>query len=560
MRTDLIVIGGGEHARVVLDAAAYQKDKWHLVGYVDRHAVSEMESRFGVSRLGGDADVERILKDFPDGKFVLGMGEVATRRRVAGALALPDERWATIVHPMACVSPTVSIATGVVVLARAIVQTGALLGGHAIINSGAIVEHDCVVGDFAHVGPGAVVGGGCRIDSDAFLGLGCRVRSHITVGSGAVVGAGAVVVTDIPDGETVAGVPARRISHGKSKLDVKEMCVSPDATLYEAMSVIGKRGVVIALVTDVNQRLLGVLTDGDVRRALLTSGENLNAPVRKFMNVAFKFVRQSVNRAAALDQMSAMSIRHLPIVDEAGRVVGIHLLSELVGSMRLPNVAVVMAGGRGERLRPITEHLPKPMVPVAGRPILEHIVLHLVGSGISDIFLSVNYLGEMIEEHFGDGTSFGCRIRYLHETSPLGTAGALSLLPETPREPLIVLNGDLITHFNVERMLAIHRHGGAKLTIGARDYQVGIPYGVLELEGDRVVEILEKPIESYLVNSGIYVIEPELLQFVPKEREYLMTTLIEECFTRKLKVGVHLVEGDWIDVGQHQELAKARGA
>lgn len=559
MRTDLIIIGGGEHARVVIDAAAYQKDRWHVLGYIDIKSVPETTERCGIPWLGGDDRLGALLDQNPDAKLIFAFGGLRTRRDWVERIRLPESRWATIIHPMACVSPKAVLGAGVVVLARAIVQTGAVVGRHAIINSGAIVEHDVCVGDFAHVAPGAVVGGGCHIGDEAFVGLGSRVRSHISVGNASTVGAGSVVVTDIPDGETVVGVPARRISHRKNKLNISEMCVSPDTTLYEAMSVVGKLGVSIALVVDTEQRLLGVLTDGDVRRALLSSGENLNTPVRKSMNPNFRFVKQSVSRAAALDQMNAMSIRHLPVLDDEKRIVGIHLFSELVGSSRLPNAAVIMAGGKGERLRPITESIPKPMVTVAGRPILEHIVLHLVGAGISEIYLSINYLGNVIEEHFGDGSAYGCQIRYLREAKPLGTGGSLTLLPDTLTEPIIVLNGDLVTQFNVERMLTIHRHSGARLTIAARDYQIGIPYGVLELDGAEVVGLTEKPLETFLVNSGIYVVEPELLKLLPKGQEYLMTSLVEDCLSRKIKVGVHLIEGDWIDVGQHRELAKARG-
>jgi len=398
------------------------------------------------------------------------------------------------------------------------------------------------------------------IRAGSFIGLGSRIRDHLTVGEGATVGAGSVVVTDVPDGETVVGSPARRIGSTKANFDLHEICIPPECSIYEAMSVIGKHGTMAALVTSPDDRMLGMLTDGDIRRALLRHCD-LNSPVEPIMNRSFRFVREDVSRAAALDQMEALSLRLMPVLDADRRVVGLHLLSELVGSLTLPNAAVIMAGGRGVRLRPLTDQLPKPMVKVAGRPILEHIVLHLVGAGIREIYLSVNYLAEAIEDHFGDGAAFGCQIRYLREDQPLGTGGALGLLPPGFAHPLLVMNGDLITQFDVERLLAHHRQGRFAMTIGVHDYRVEIPYGVVELDeqGRHVSGLAEKPEQHYLVNGGIYAIDPDVLALIQPGEALPMTDLVGRCLASGSQVGAHLIEGDWIDVGHHHQLAAARG-
>ena len=216
-----------------------------------------------------------------------------------------------------------------------------------------------------------------------------------------------------------------------------------------------------------------------------------------------------------------------------------------------------MAGGEGRRLRPLTDRLPKPMVPVAGRPILERIVLHLVGYGIKRIYISVNYMAEVITEHFGDGARFGCAITYLRESAPLGTGGPLSLLPEPPAHPLLVMNGDLVTQVDVSRLLQFHERQGACATLAARHYQVEIPFGVVTERDDRLVELVEKPTPHYLINAGIYVLDPDVLPLVPAGAFFPITTLFEKLLAHKRRVAVYSIEEDWIDVGRREELCRA---
>ena len=337
-----------------------------------------------------------------------------------------------------------------------------------------------------------------------------------------------------------------------------ELTLPPEASLRDALRVIDRGAIEVAFVRTDDGRIVGTLSDGDVRRAILR-GVPLDVPaVADAMRRNFTFVTPTVSRAEVLDLMRARSISQAPVLDEEGRLVGLHLLNELIGAAVKPNWALIMAGGRGTRLYPLTASLPKPMLTVAGRPILERLVMHLVGYGIREVFLSIHYLGEIVERHFGDGSGFGCRIRYLREEQPLGTGGALSLLPELPSHPIVVMNGDLVTQLNVDRMLLDHGAAGRAMTVAARPYQVDIPFGVLDVERTRVVGLHEKPSHHMLVNAGIYVISPEVIARVPPATPLPMTSLVEQCLAEGLEVGAYVVEDEWIDVGRHDELKKAR--
>lgn len=343
------------------------------------------------------------------------------------------------------------------------------------------------------------------------------------------------------------------------KSALARLCVRPDATILDAMRVVDAGGHAVAFVCGGRGRVLGLLTDGDLRRALI-SGATLDAQcLTDAMRRDFAFVRPEAGRAEALDVMRARHIEQLPILDHQERLVGLHTLHDLIGRQERPNWAVIMAGGRGTRLWPITQHVPKPMVHVAGRPILERLVLHLVGHGIRHIWLSVNYLAEMIESHFGDGKAFGCEIRYLHESTPLGTGGPLALLPERPMHPLLVMNGDLVTQADIGRMLDVHTTGKYAATFGLRPYGVDIPFGVATVQGDRVTALREKPTEHMHISAGIYVLAPRLLQHVPGDREFPITELFAMCLRRGWPLGAHVIEDEWLDVGRPSELGKARG-
>jgi dTDP-glucose pyrophosphorylase len=339
---------------------------------------------------------------------------------------------------------------------------------------------------------------------------------------------------------------------------IETLSISTRESLRGAMTAIDRGGCEIALVVDEAGSLLGTLTDGDIRRALLADA-SLEETASRYMKRTFTCVGPETGRAEILDLMRARYLQQIPIVDATGRLVGLHLLREVIGAAKRENWAVIMAGGRGERLRPITDHIPKPMVRVAGRPILERMVLHLVGFGIQRIFLSINYLGEQIEEHFRDGGRFGCRIDYLREDQPLGTGGALSLLTEAPEHTLLVLNGDLVTQFDVGRLLSQHNSGGFAITVGVHEYVHRVPFGVVETDGERLTGLREKPAATWLANAGIYAIEPRLIPRVPRGTMYPLPALVEDCLDRGESAGWFRIDDDWTDVGQHRELLRATG-
>jgi dTDP-glucose pyrophosphorylase/CBS domain-containing protein len=340
--------------------------------------------------------------------------------------------------------------------------------------------------------------------------------------------------------------------------------VPVDATIREAMQVIDQGACELALAVDDTGRLLGTITDGDVRRAIL-AGRDLDDPVKPHVNASPLVVGPDEPRPAVIDLMQSHLVSQIPMVDDDGRLVGLHLLRHLVGRVSRPNLAVVMAGGRGARLGPLTDDLPKPMLRVAGRPILERIILHLVGSGLTTIALSVNYLAERIEEHFGDGSSLGCRIVYLREDpeAPLGTAGSLSLLADTDLgldHPVLVMNGDLVTEFDVASLLDAHESSDAVATVAGRRYNHQVPFGVLQTGPDDLVEgLVEKPVAEWWANAGIYVLDPDVVGRVPTDEPSDLPRLLAGEIRAGRRVGLWRLVDDWHDVGRPDDLRHARG-
>lgn len=333
--------------------------------------------------------------------------------------------------------------------------------------------------------------------------------------------------------------------------------VAAAGTLRDGLEALDRGAGRIALGVDAAGRLTGVVTDGDVRRALL-AGAALDSPLASILTRDPIAVGPGESRAAVLELMRARRISAIPVIDARGAPVGLHLLHEFFERAERTTWAVVMAGGKGNRLRPLTDTIPKPMLRVAGRPILERIVLHLVGFGIKRIFVSVNYLGDVIETHFGDGSAFGARIEYLREDRPLGTAGALGLLPEPPTEPLLLLNGDLVTSADLGGLLAFHTTGGFDATIGFRRYLHTIPFGSIERDGDLVLGLDEKPTVEREVNTGMYALDPTVVALVPPGAPMAMPDLIGAALDAGRRVGAFEIEDDWVDVGQREQLVAAR--
>lgn len=338
-------------------------------------------------------------------------------------------------------------------------------------------------------------------------------------------------------------------------LDFTDIIIPERATALEAMRAIDTSGLEVALVCDAAQRLLAVVTDGDLRRAIL-AGRGLDIAAVEIGNRRFTSLTPDATRPDAVRLMLARSFKCVPVVAADGTLVGLHTLHQSLADQDCGSSAVIMAGGKGERLGELTQAIPKPMLPIGDRPILEHLVHLLVGHGVRRIFLSVGYLGQMIEDHFGDGSRFRCRIQYLREDRPLGTGGALSLLPETPTAPLLVMNGDLVTAVNLTRMLAFHRQGGYAATIALRDHVVKVPFGVVECTAGRVTALREKPVLSYAINAGIYAIEPRLLSRIPGDRLFPITELFETCLQGNDAVGGYHLDETWDDIGLPDEYAR----
>lgn len=342
--------------------------------------------------------------------------------------------------------------------------------------------------------------------------------------------------------------------------DLDDLIVAPTDTVLEVMQVIDRSGLEVALVCDASRTLLAVVTDGDIRRWLIKGG-SIQDPIRDVGCKTYTAVPPETSRPEALRIMVDQAFKSIPVVDAKRKLVDLHTLTVALLGHRTESWAVVMAGGKGERLGDLTQAIPKPMLPIGDRPILERIVQHLVAHGIRRIFLSVNYLGKMIQDHFGDGSQHFCRIEYLWEDAPLGTGGALSLLPGCPTAPVVVMNGDLLTNINISRMLAFHRAGEFAITLALREHVVKVPFGVAELDGPRVKRLVEKPTLNYRINAGIYVVSPETVALVPKGRMYPITELVDTCIKQRQGVGAYHMQETWNDIGLPEEYQGAhRGA
>lgn len=339
--------------------------------------------------------------------------------------------------------------------------------------------------------------------------------------------------------------------------DWKKTVIAPSASLRDAIASIDSSKTQIALVLDEDGTLAGVVVDGDIRRALL-AGVALGDPVAGVMNARPMSASVSTPRWRLLNRMREASVHHLPLVDDAGRVVDLVSLDELAGSVRLPNPIVLMAGGLGKRLQALTQDTPKPMLKVGKKPILESILESLIDQGFHTFYLAVHYHANVICDHFGDGSQWGVRIVYLREEQPLGTAGALSLVPRDHDTPIVVMNGDILTRVDVNEILNFHVQHGAMATMAVREYEIEIPYGVVNTRGPQVAHIVEKPVHQYLVNAGIYVVSPAALVHVPSDSYFDMTMLFERLIAANSTTCAFPIRDYWVDVGRIEELEKAR--
>lgn len=339
--------------------------------------------------------------------------------------------------------------------------------------------------------------------------------------------------------------------------DWRKAALPLGATLGDAIRSIDLSALQIALVVDEAGHLKGTVTDGDIRRAILR-GETLEAPIVGVMKENPIIAGPEIDRQTVMGWMRKFTIAQVPIVEADGRVIGLELLSELVRPRAKDNWVVIMAGGLGTRLRPLTEDLPKPLIPVGGRPVLETIIERLAEQGFERIFLSVNYQAEKVAAYFKDGGDWGVKISYLEENTRLGTAGALTLLPETPPSAFLVMNADLMTAIDFRKLVEFHEQQAADLTMAVRDYRFQVPYGVVEMAGNRIKAISEKPTQNYFVNSGVYVLTPGVLRHVPKGEIYDMPSLFETVISEGGLASAFPIHEYWIDIGRIEDLERAR--
>lgn len=336
--------------------------------------------------------------------------------------------------------------------------------------------------------------------------------------------------------------------------------IAPTASIAEAVSRLEGAGTGMLVLCGSDGRLSGVLTDGDIRRALLR-GVPFDRPCSAIATADPVVAVDPLTEEDALrlmDQGTTFPVDHLPVVDPSGRVVGLLLRRDLVTTGDLGLAAVIMAGGFGTRLQPLTNDTPKPMLPVGDRPLLELTIERLRAAGIRRVNITTHYLADRITRHFGNGDAFGVDLRYVAEDRPLGTAGALRLVGAGD-EPLLVINGDVLTRVDFRDMAEFHRASCATATIGVRAVEFVFPYGVVDADEGGVRGLHEKPRLSYLVNAGVYLIEPAAFGYIPEGRRYDMTDLIERLLTERHRVVSFPIVESWIDIGRHGDYAVAQG-
>ncbi|MGE4294595.1 MAG: nucleotidyltransferase family protein [Campylobacterales bacterium] len=339
---------------------------------------------------------------------------------------------------------------------------------------------------------------------------------------------------------------------------VENIKLLTSATIKEALGVINRGAIQIALVVDKGDRLLGTITDGDIRRGLL-KGLDLASPIEGIYFRTPTVAKVSDTKEEILRTALAKKLHQVPVVDNEGCVVGIIEVDDLVRPNRKANKVVLMAGGLGSRLGELTKETPKPMLHVGNKPILQTIIENFAKYGYTHIVIGVNYLSHVIEEYFGDGGRFGVNIEYVHEEKRMGTAGALSLMRNLLDEPFFVMNGDLLTNVNFEHLHDFHLAQKAVATMAVREYDFQVPYGVVNVENGRIQSIIEKPVHKFFVSAGIYMLSPEALESVPNGEFFDMPSLFEKLVGANKVATSFPIHEYWLDIGRINDYERAQG-
>ncbi|ARU59556.1 mannose-1-phosphate guanyltransferase [Oleiphilus messinensis] len=338
--------------------------------------------------------------------------------------------------------------------------------------------------------------------------------------------------------------------------DWKKIIIHPSDSILRAIEVIDKESLRAALVTEDDQ-LLGMVTDGDIRRGLLRNIP-LEGPVSQVMNKEPKVVYEGASRSSILDLMETFDLLLIPIL-RGNKLVGVETLQHLTKRKKYDNPVFLMAGGFGTRLQPLTNSCPKPLLKVGEKPILETILDSFIEAGFHNFFISIHYMPEMIRDHFGDGSRWGVTIRYIHEDQPLGTGGALGLLPADINSlPIIVMNGDVLTKVDFVHLLKYHNEHESIATMCVKEYEYQVPYGVITTENHKILSMVEKPIQKFFVNAGIYVINSEVATGVEPNQNIDMPTLLDNYIKNDHTVSVFPVHEYWLDIGKMNDFKLAQ--
>ncbi len=338
--------------------------------------------------------------------------------------------------------------------------------------------------------------------------------------------------------------------------NIEDIIVKESTSILEVLKIIDKSSKQLAIVVDENKKLLGTISDGDIRRALLNN-ISLNESV---INIYFKtptVANINNSKEEIINICRIKKLHQIPIVDDKGDLVGLEILDELISKESKPNKVILMVGGLGTRLRPLTENTPKPMLKVGNKPILQTIVEKFAEYGYINIVMCVNYKSHIIQDYFGDGKEFGANIEYILEEQRMGTAGALSLLKDKPTEPFFVMNGDLLTNVNFEHLHDYHTSHNAMATMCVREYDFQVPYGVVNIADSKILSIEEKPTHKFFVSAGIYMLSPDVLEYIPENQFYDMPTLFEKIINEKQNTISFPLREYWLDIGQIEEYKKA---
>tara|TARA_Y100000022_G_C13222413_1_gene363084 strand:- start:50 stop:1087 length:1038 start_codon:yes stop_codon:yes gene_type:complete len=334
--------------------------------------------------------------------------------------------------------------------------------------------------------------------------------------------------------------------------------IDVNSSIEKAINLLDKNGKRILIATK-DDKFLGTISDGDIRRGLI-SGFQLNSNIIDVINSDPIKVLPDSNHSLILELMNENEVDQIPEVNDKGICTGLFLKSLIIQKKLISSNLVIMAGGEGRRLLPRTKEVPKPLLKVKGKPIIEHIIASAKKNGINDIIVSINYLGEKIEDYLQDGKKFGVNITYLKESKKLGTAGCLSLIENLPEEPLLVVNGDLITNVDLNQILNFHLDSNSAATMGVRIHESQNPFGVVKLSGTDIIGFEEKPIYTSYVNAGIYVINPECLKYLPYSEPYDMPNFFDLISSNNKKTSAFMIHESWIDVGRENDFLNANNS